>query len=199
MNLKVYSLCGGRDAQQQVLKSLNDPDWPAQCDLTQAQGVSTRAAEQPRHSCSSHSSAPELNSARKSIPAPLPAPPSLPTQELHRRLKYKWPVSPSVQLYQLPGVHRGSTAGSHGKHMSTGRAFLGHHLSYSHPAESTAQPLLCLGRTYKVPGQQATNTGWLTTLQKLRVKVFLPLDRCAQGIFTEMKHICTNRNTASQP
>lgn len=45
MNLKVYLLCGGRDAQQQVLKSLNDPDWPAPCDLTQAQGASTRAAD----------------------------------------------------------------------------------------------------------------------------------------------------------
>lgn len=45
MNLKVYSLCGGRDAQQQVLKPLNDPEWPAPCDLTQAQGASTRAAD----------------------------------------------------------------------------------------------------------------------------------------------------------
>lgn len=64
---KVYLLRGGRDAQEQMLKSLNDSK-PAQCDVTQAQGVSTRAADQPRHSCSL-SSAPELNSARQKHPS----------------------------------------------------------------------------------------------------------------------------------
>lgn len=47
---KVYLLCGGRDTQEQVLKSLTTPDWPAQCD-----GGTRRkymCCDQPRYSCS---------------------------------------------------------------------------------------------------------------------------------------------------
>lgn len=47
---KVYLLCGGRDTQEQVLKSLMTSNWPAQCDG----GTRPKymCCDQPRYSCS---------------------------------------------------------------------------------------------------------------------------------------------------
>lgn len=63
---KVYLLCGGRDTQEQVLKSLTTPNWPAQCDVgTRCKYMCCNHVQVPcRYSCSL-SSATELNSARQ--------------------------------------------------------------------------------------------------------------------------------------
>lgn len=67
---KVYLLCGGRDTQEQVLKSLTTPNWPAQCDVgTRCKYMCCNHVQVPcRYSCSL-SSATELNSARQKHPS----------------------------------------------------------------------------------------------------------------------------------
>lgn len=134
----------------------------------------------------------------KSIPAPLPASPSLPSEELHKMLKYKFLVSLSVQLHQSPGVHIGSTAAAVGKPMRTSRA--------SYKAQGTtfptatllrAQPMLCYAwaafMKCQVSKQLIQDTWALNTFTETEGGSLPSFGQVCTKAFSLKWHICTKK------